>query len=81
MAIFPRGAKPEDPLRASIQQTNHLLVQRFGRDASVTFLDIGEKFLALEGSLPATMMPDGTHPSDAGYQLWADALIKAGIKP
>jgi len=27
------------------------------------------------------MMPDGTHPSDAGYLLWADALIQAGIKP
>ena len=27
-----------------------------------------------------SMMPDGTHPSDAGYQIWADALIKAGVK-
>ena len=47
----------------------------------MTYLDIGASFLASDGSLPVTMMPDGTHPSDAGYQIWADALIKAGVKP
>ena len=81
MAILPRGHKPEDRLRAPIQQTNRLLVQRFSGDASVTLLDIGQKFLAPDGTLPVALMPDGTHPSDTGYQLWADALVQAGIKP
>jgi lysophospholipase L1-like esterase len=81
MAIFPRGAKPNSPLRAPILRTNQLLEQRFGHDSSLTYLDIGRQFLAPDGSLPATMMPDGTHPSDAGYQIWAEALMKAGVRP
>ena len=81
MAILPRGPRPTDPLRQPIQDTNRMLARRFANDPSVTYLDIGAAFLAPDGSLPATMMPDGTHPSDAGYQIWADALIKAGVKP
>lgn len=81
MAILPRGLQPDAPLRAPIEKTNHLLAQRFARDRSVTFVDIGAHFLAPDGSIPAAMMPDGTHPSEAGYQIWADALIKAGVKP
>jgi lysophospholipase L1-like esterase len=81
MAIFPRGAKPGDPLRAPIQQANHLLAERFSKNSHITFLDIGQQFLAPDGALPAELFPDGTHPAQAGYQLWGDALIKAGIKP
>jgi lysophospholipase L1-like esterase len=81
MAILPRGPQPNSPLREPIQKTNRLLAQRFAGDASVTYLDIGARFLAPGGSLPAAMMPDATHPSDAGYQIWADALKKAGVKP
>jgi len=67
-------------MRAPIQKTNQLLSQRFSNDSSVTYLDIGSGFLQPDGSLPQSMMPDGTHPSDTGYQIWADALIKAGVK-
>ena len=81
MAILPRGPQANSPLREPIQKTNQLLAQRFAGDASVTYLDIGAPFLQPDGTLPATMMPDSTHPSDAGYQIWADALVKAGVKP
>ena len=81
MAIFPRGLHPTDPLRAPIQKTNQLLAQRFSSDPQIAFVDIGSQFLSSDGSLPAALMPDGTHPSDAGYQLWANALLHAGIKP
>ncbi len=81
MAILPRGAQPSHPLRAPIEKTNRLLAQRFGADPSVIYIDIGAQFLTADGSLPAELMPDGTHPSDAGYRIWADALIKAGVKP
>jgi lysophospholipase L1-like esterase len=79
MAILPRGLEAKGPLREPIQATNRLLARRYGGDLSITYLDIGASFLAADGSLPATLMPDGTHPSDAGYQIWADALIKAGF--
>jgi lysophospholipase L1-like esterase len=80
MAILPREQSPDGPLRKQIQNTNRLLSLRFSKDSSVTYLDIGPSFLQPDGSLPESMMPDGTHPTDAGYQIWADALIKAGVK-
>jgi lysophospholipase L1-like esterase len=81
MAILPRGEQPGDPFREPIQETNRLLAERYAADASVTYLDIGAKLLTPDGSLPAELVPGGTHPSDAGYQIWADALIQAGVKP
>jgi len=79
MGILPRGAKPGNPFRISIPKTNQLLAQRLAQYSTVTYLDIGDQFLTPDGSLPAALMPDGTHPSDAGYQLWAQALLKAGV--
>ncbi len=81
MAIFPRGQKPTDSLRAPIEETNRLLSKGFANNPSVTYIDVGKKFLSADGSLPASLMPDSTHPSDEGYRIWADALIAAGIKP
>jgi lysophospholipase L1-like esterase len=79
MAIFPRNAQPDTNLRKLIAETNGLLKQRFAKDPSITYLDIGNEFLARDSTLPRAMMPDGTHPSDAGYHIWADALIQAGV--
>ena len=81
MAILPRGSLPNHPLREPIAKTNQLLAQRFAGDPSVTYLDIGSRLLGADGTLSTGLMPDGTHPSDAGYQIWAEALIQAGVKP
>ncbi len=81
MAILPRGEKPSNAYRAPIAETNRLLAKRFEHAPGVVFLDLAAKFLAADGSLPALLIPGGTHPNDAGYQIWADALIEAGIKP
>ncbi len=40
----------------------------------IKFLDIGKVFLAEDGSLPRTIMPDLLHPNAEGYQRWADAM-------
>ena len=40
----------------------------------VTFLDINEKFLEPDGTLPTDIMPDLLHPNEKGYQIWADAM-------
>ena len=81
MAVLPREHEPGRWLRKSVAEVNRLLAQRFGSDASVTLVDIGTRFLQPDGKLPVELMPDGVHPSDAGYQFWADALIQAGVKP
>ncbi len=81
MAIFPRGADASGRFRKQIEETNRLLEKSLAQDVSATYLDIGKRFLQADGSLPAAMMSDGTHPNDAGYQIWADALLRTGIKP
>jgi lysophospholipase L1-like esterase len=81
MGILPRGAKPDNRYRAPIVETNRLLAERFAHAPGVVFLDLAKKYLDADGSLPASLIPGGTHPNDAGYQIWADALIQAGIKP
>jgi lysophospholipase L1-like esterase len=71
--------KPDAPLRAPIAAVNRALDARFAGVATVTVMDTGPKFLATDGTLPTSMMPDGTHPSEAGYAIRADALIAAGM--
>jgi len=81
MGVLPRGNKSGSPMRGPIAEINRLLAARFAQERSVTFVDLGPKFLEPDGSLPVSLFPDGTHPSDAGYRIWADALIAAGIRP
>lgn len=80
MAIFPRGTLPNDPLRGPIVETNRLLAERFAHDPSLRYLDIGARFLKPDGTLGDGLMLDGTHPSEAGYAIWADALAQAGLR-
>ena len=79
MGIFPRGRHAGDALRAPIAETNRLLAARFGAEPDVRFLDIGQRLLSKDGTLPEELMPDTTHPSEAGYRIWAQALREAGI--
>jgi len=73
MAVFPREKDPQHPRRALINETNKLL-EAFAKENQLKYLDIGPKLLAADGTLLPGMMPDNTHPSDQGYQIWADAL-------
>ena len=40
----------------------------------VKFLDIGPAFLDEKGFLSEEMMPDTTHPSEKGHEIWAEAI-------
>lgn len=73
MGVFPRGASPQDPKRASIAAINKLISEN-ARKPFVTYLDITDKFLEPDGSLSNTIMGDYTHPTDKGYAIWAAAL-------
>jgi lysophospholipase L1-like esterase len=80
MGILPRGFSPIDPFRAPIAKVNELLAHKLAAESNTTFLDIESKFLKPDGALPPTLMSDGTHPTEQGYALWAQALIDAGIR-
>jgi beta-glucosidase len=73
LAIFPRSAEPTNPVRAKLKAANEDISKLDGMD-NVTFLDIGSKFLDPDGTLPKSIMVDGLHPSEKGFEIWADAI-------
>ena len=79
MGVFPRGFAAQTPLRAAIAEVNRLLAPALAAKDNTTFLDIGAQFLEPDGTLPKTLMSDGTHPSEEGYKIWAKALLAAGV--
>jgi lysophospholipase L1-like esterase len=72
LAIFPRG-NVDAPQRAQIKEINNAIA-KLDDGKMIKFLDIGKAFLAEDGSIPKTIMPDLLHPNAQGYQLWADAM-------
>jgi lysophospholipase L1-like esterase len=73
LGVFPRGERPDDPLRAQIKEVNagasHLADGR-----TVVFLDIAGAFLEKDGTITREMMPDYLHLSPKGYERWANAI-------
>ena len=74
MAVFPREEKPDHPRRAQIAAINKLLAE-LAKTSGVTFLDIGTKLLQPDGTISRQVMSDFCHPTEKGYQVWADALM------
>ena len=76
LGIFPRGATADDPLRQINEAINEELSAMADANDAVTYKDIGDVFLADDGSLPEDIMPDRLHPNTKGYELWADAIAE-----
>jgi lysophospholipase L1-like esterase len=73
LGIFPRGVSATDPNRDRIKAIN-VLLSKLADNKQVFYLDIGEKFLAPDGTLTPQIMPDALHPNASGYQIWWDAM-------
>jgi lysophospholipase L1-like esterase len=73
MGLLPRGTV-DDPLRASVREVNTLLRTATDGWLGVQFADIGDRFIARDGSIPADLMSDGVHPTEKGYRHWAEAI-------
>jgi lysophospholipase L1-like esterase len=73
MGIFPRGSSADDPHRATVRAVNMALA-KLADGQGLRFLDIGDRFVAADGSLPKEVMPDALHLSFKGYQIWAEAI-------
>ena len=76
--IFPRGASASSPrhakARARNDKTNELLKAFAERDGRVVLVDFNAKLIDASGWTPKSLMPDEIHPSDAGYDIWMEAL-------
>lgn len=73
LAVFPRGAKSDDPLRKLNSDINRIIAQ-YEDGKTVFFLNINSEFLENDGTLPKSVMPDLLHPKEAGYATWAKAM-------
>jgi len=72
LAVFPRGPL-DDPQRAQVALVN-TVIAKLDDGRMVRYLDINPKFLEADGTLPRNVMPDGLHPGEQGYRIWADAM-------
>lgn len=73
LAVFPRSGNAADPVREKIKGINEAISKLDGHD-NVKYLDIGPSFLEKDGTLPKSIMPDGLHPNEKGYEIWAEAI-------
>tara|TARA_R110002153_G_scaffold271568_4_gene439133 strand:- start:4163 stop:4888 length:726 start_codon:yes stop_codon:yes gene_type:complete len=73
LAIFPRGATVDDPLRKINDEIN-LIIKDFDDGARVHYLDINHIFLDEKGNLSKSVMKDLLHPNKDQYQVWAEAI-------
>ena len=77
--IFPRGvsadSKRHAAARARNDRTNALLKEFATAHPEVTWVDFNDKLVDSTGWVPRTIMADEIHPTDAGYDLWLEALL------
>jgi N-acetylglucosamine-6-sulfatase len=73
LGIFPRGRWPMDEMRQNNAAINQI-IRRFADGDRVRYRDIGDVFLAEDGSLPREVMPDLLHLNESGYERWAEAI-------
>ena len=75
--IFPRGVSAQSghaAPRARNEKTNALLKAFAEKDGEIVWVDFNDRFLDASGWVPKTLMADEIHPTDAGYDLWMEAL-------
>lgn len=73
LAIFSRGPNNDDPRRQVNEKTN-AIIEKLADGKMVHFLNINDKFLEEDGTLPKEIMPDLLHPKEKGYAIWAEAV-------
>jgi len=87
LAIFPRGATPQDACRMRNEAVN-AEIQKFADNKRVFWMNINDKLLQPDGTLSKEIMPDLLHPNAKGYQIWAEAIspfvaktVRASVTP
>jgi len=73
LAIFPRGANVNDPLRKINAEVN-AIIKGFDDEKHVHYLDINHIFLDKKGNLSKSVMQDLLHPNPSQYKLWGQAI-------
>jgi lysophospholipase L1-like esterase len=74
LAVFPRGEKPNTPVRDKIAAINKSISALDDGGKTVKYMDIGSKFTQPDGTLTKEIMYDLLHLTDRGYAIWGDAI-------
>ena len=72
LAIFPRSEN-FSAQRGKILQVNQV-IRKLADEKSVFWIDFGHQFLASDGTIPGSIMPDYLHLAPKGYEIWAEAI-------
>ena len=75
MAVPPRGASPNDPMRARIEAINDGLEKLVNHDKTF-FVNCNDELLEPDGTLSPEMSPDQIHFSAKAYEIWGSAIKK-----
>jgi lysophospholipase L1-like esterase len=73
MAVFPREQFPSDPRRILIDEINNQL-KSFATEQKIIYVDIGPNMVDANGVFLQGMTFDFCHPTEKGYQIWADGI-------
>jgi lysophospholipase L1-like esterase/dienelactone hydrolase len=73
MGVFPREESPTHPRRLLINEINQLL-SGFANEQKITYVDLTSKMVSADGTISKEIMFDFCHPTEKGYQIWADQL-------
>ena len=80
MAVFPREQTADNPRRVLINEINRNLTQ-FAKAEKITLVDIGPRMLSPDGTISKEIMGDFCHPTEKGYQIWAEAIRSLIAEP
>lgn len=69
LAVFPREGK-DSPHRRAVVSINKIIAGLDDGNAT-RFLDLGKELTDASGEIPPDIMPDGLHPTEKGYEIWA----------
>ncbi len=73
MAVLPREQSPANLRRIMISEINRQL-KDFAREQKIMLVDIGPQMVSPDGTLSKEIAGDFCHPTEKGYQIWADGI-------
>ena len=73
MPIFPRASSRDNGRRRNNDRANEI-IRAMADGERVIWLDFNSAFLAADGSVSKTLMPDYLHPDEQGYRIWRAAI-------
>lgn len=74
LAIFPRNHPGDNLDQIEGIQVINKTIASMDDGNMIRFLNIDNRFLGPDGKVSAALMPDGLHPGEKGYQVWAEAM-------